>query len=381
MGDSAVVRFLRELRRRRVFRVAGLYVVAVWLLMQAANFLFPAWGIPAAAITYLLWAGLLGFPVALVFGWVFHISAQGIRRTQPVTSQDELLRSLPLRRADYAILTAFLVVVAAIVHDTSGRVMKTATATGSGEWRPSAAEIEPHSVAVLPFADLSPERDQEYFTDGISEEILNRLLAFRELKVIARTSSFAFKDSGYDIARISGLLGVKYLLQGSMRRDGQQLRMSAQLVDNTGVQVWSSSFDRQLGGIFQLQDEIAEAVARSIAPQIAPPEAEQRLPDLAACDAYLAGRAIVAGRESGWSLRALVHFDWRIGALVAPASARRRRHAVHRLDHTDGESPLGGLFAPDRPAEDGVRRRLLRPLSSHRPFGLHALGRIDGRTV
>jgi hypothetical protein len=120
MADAAVIRLLKELRRRRVFRVAGLYVVAVWLLMQAANILFPAWGIPDAAITYLLWAGLLGFPVALVFGWVFDISAQGIRRTQPVGSEDELLRSLPLRRTDYVILSAFLVVVGAIVTTPPG---------------------------------------------------------------------------------------------------------------------------------------------------------------------------------------------------------------------------------------------------------------------
>jgi TolB-like protein/Tfp pilus assembly protein PilF len=309
MGNAAVVHFLKELRRRRVFRVAGLYVVGVWLLMQAANMLFPAWGIPDAALRFLLWAGLLGFPVALVFGWVFDISSEGIRRTQPVGSDEELLRSLPLRQADYVILTAFIVVVAAIVYDTTGRVMQTATVTGVGEWWTSAAEIEPHSVAVLPFSDLSPERDQEYFTDGISEEILNRLAAFRELKVIARTSSFAFKDSGYDIGRISGLLAVNYLLQGSVRRDGQQLRISAQLVDRAGVQVWSSSFDRELGAIFSLQDEIAEAVATSILPQIVPPEAAQRLPDLEAYDAYLAGRELVARRASGWMARAPVHFD------------------------------------------------------------------------
>jgi TolB-like protein/Tfp pilus assembly protein PilF len=309
VSDAAVMRLLKELRRRRVFRVAGLYVVGVWLLMQAANMLFPAWGIPDAAMRFLLWAGLLGFPVALVFGWVFDISTEGIRRTQPVGSEEELLRSMPLRRSDYVILTAFVVVVGAIVYDTTGRVMQTATVTGVEEWRPSAAEIEPHSVAVLPFSDLSPERDQEYFTDGISEEILNRLAAFRELKVIARTSSFAFKDSGFDIGRISGLLAVNYLLQGSVRRDGQQLRISAQLVDRAGVQVWSETFDRELQAIFSLQDEIAEAVATSIVPQIVPPEAAQRLPDLDAYNAYLVGREIVARRASGWMARALVNFD------------------------------------------------------------------------
>src|SRR5690606_31922162 len=96
MGDSAVVRFLKELRRRRVFRVAGLYVVGVWLLMQAADVLFSGWGIPEAAIRYLFWAGLLGFPLALVFGWIFEITPDGIRRAQALDSQAELAASLPL---------------------------------------------------------------------------------------------------------------------------------------------------------------------------------------------------------------------------------------------------------------------------------------------
>jgi hypothetical protein len=119
-----------------------------------SNMLFPAWGIPDAAMRFLLWVGLLGFPVALVFGWMFDISTEGIRRTQPVGSQEELLRSLPLRRPDYAILAALLVVVGAIIYDTTGRVLETTTTASPGEpdeWRPSAAEVEPHSLAVLPF--------------------------------------------------------------------------------------------------------------------------------------------------------------------------------------------------------------------------------------
>jgi TolB-like protein/Tfp pilus assembly protein PilF len=296
-GEATVTRFLKELRRRRVFRVAGLYVVAIWLVMQAADVLFPGWGIPDAAIRYLLWAGLLGFPVALVFGWVFDVSAQGIRRTQPALSDAELLHALPLRRTDFLILGAFLLVVGAIIYDTAGRVMETAT---DEAWRPTLAEVEPNSVAVLPFVSMSPDPEQAYFADGMSEEILNRLSAFRELKVIARTSSFAFKDSGYDIARISGLLAVQFLLQGSVRRDGERLRIAAQLVDRSGVQVWSSTYDRALGGIFDLQDEIAEAVAVSIAPQIVPLAAEHRQPDLEAYQEYLIGRDLMARRVPGY---------------------------------------------------------------------------------
>jgi TolB-like protein/Tfp pilus assembly protein PilF len=331
----AMVRLLKELRRRRVFRVAGLYVVGVWLLMQAADILFPGWGIPDAAIRNLFWAGVVGFPVALAFGWVFDISTEGIRRTQAVGSEEELLRSLPLRRADYVILTAFLVVVGAILYETTGRVLETAVLD---EWRPSQAEIEPHSVAVLPFASLSADPEHEYFAAGISEEILDRLARFRELKVIARTSSFAFKDSGYDIARISGLLAVNYLLQGSVRRDGQQLRISAQLVDRSGVQVWSSSFDRALVGIFQLQDEIAEAVATSIVPQIISPPTSPRLPDLEAYQEYLAGREILASRRRPSAGQAMLRLDRAIeldpefAEPYAERAVARILHSFHSLD-------------------------------------------------
>jgi TolB-like protein len=145
----------------------------------------------------------------------------------------------------------------------------------------------------------------DYLSDGISEEILNRLSAFTELKVIARTSSFALRESGYDIARMSALLGVQYLLQGSVRRDGGQLRISAQLVESNGVQVWSNSFDRPLGGIFALQDEIAEAVALSIVPQISPSSHPERLPDLEAYQHYLMGREKLAHRTAMfWNLAA-----------------------------------------------------------------------------
>jgi TolB-like protein/Tfp pilus assembly protein PilF len=297
MAGATRTSFLKELRRRRVFRVAGLYVVGVWLVMQVADIVFPAWGIPDAAIRVLLWAALVGFPVALVFGWIFQVTPEGIRRTRPEWSDAELEQALPLGPRDYLVLSAFVLVVGWIGYDAFSRVART---TAVPEQAPTAAEVLPNSVAVLPFASLSSDPEHEYFADGISEEILNRLSAFGELTVIARTSSFAFKDSGYDIARISGLLGAQYLLQGSVRRDGQQLRIAAQLVDQSGVQVWSNSFDRQLKSIFALQDEIAEAVATNIVPRIAPPAAEQRRPDVDAYHEYLIGRELMTRRMSAW---------------------------------------------------------------------------------
>ncbi|HUF82234.1 MAG TPA: tetratricopeptide repeat protein [Burkholderiales bacterium] len=277
--------------------MAGLYVVGVWLVMQVADIVFPAWGIPDAAIRVLLWAALLGFPVALAFGWVFQITPEGIQRTRPEWSDAEIQAARPLGRFDYLLLAAFMAVIAWIGYDATARVLRTAPDDGP---RPAAAEVIENSVAVLPFASLSSDPEHEYFADGISEEILGRLSAFGELTVIARTSSFAFKDSGYDIPSISGLLGAQYLLQGSVRRDGQQLRIAAQLVDRNGVQVWSNSFDRELGGIFALQDEIAESVAKSIVPRIAPPAASQRRPDVDAYHEYLIGRELMTRRITAW---------------------------------------------------------------------------------
>ena len=297
MTGATRTSFLRELRRRRVFRVAGLYVVGVWLVMQVADIVFPAWGIPDAAIRVLLWAALLGFPVALVFGWIFQITPEGIRRTLPEWSTADLEQALPLGLRDYLILSAFVLVVGWIGYDAFSRVTRTASVPQAA---PTAAEVLPNSVAVLPFDSLSADPEHEYFATGVSEEILNRLSRFKELQVIARTSSFAFKDSGYGIARISGLLGAQYLLQGSVRRDGPQLRIAAQLVDRTGVQVWSDSFDREYGRIFALQDEIAEAVATNIVPRIARPAAEQRRPDVDAYHEYLIGRELMTRRMSAW---------------------------------------------------------------------------------
>lgn len=159
---------------------------------------------------------------------------------------------------------------------------------------------EPHnSIAVLPFVNMSNDPGGEYFCDGISEEILNRLAGFPELRVIARTSSFALKDSGLDVPKLSGLLGVRYLLQGSVRRDGGRVRIAAQLVDESGVQVWSNAYDRDLRGIFAIQQEIAEAVATNVVPKIVArsPVESEKLPNVEAYQHYLAGRQIFDNRQ------------------------------------------------------------------------------------
>jgi TolB-like protein len=297
--DSMLIRFFRELRRRRVFRTAALYVVGAWLVMQAADVFFPGWGLPDAAINILLVAAILGFPLALVFGWFFDVTMHGIVRTPSAEEGSEPRSSL--QRTDYLVLGGLVLFAGFIVYDAAQEIIETPrVALPDGEELTELVTLDkpPNSIAVLPFVNISNDPDNEAFCDGISEEILNKLGAFADLQVIGRTSSFAFKGSGYRIPKISGLLGVRYLLQGSVRKHGNQLRISAQLVDDSGTQRWSDTFDRTLENIFAIQTEIADVVATTVVPRIAHHSAASYEPDIAAYQHFLVGRELVRRRES-----------------------------------------------------------------------------------
>ena len=291
--------FVTELRRRRVFRTAGLYVVGAWLVMQAADVFFPGWGLPDAAINALLVAAILGFPLALVFGWFFDITAHGIVRT-PNPAATSGSDRLPLQRTDYAVLAALALMGAVIVYDAAHEIMETPrlVETGVDEADYIAPEDRPeNSIAVLPFTNISEDPANEFFCDGISEEILNRLSGIDGLFVMARTSSFSFKGSEFGIRKISGLLGVRYLLQGSVRKHGTQLRISAQLVDESGAQRWSETFDRSMDNVFQIQSEIAELVSTTILPKITEHLSRSFEPDTEAYGHFLAGRELLRLRD------------------------------------------------------------------------------------
>ncbi|MGD8512013.1 MAG: tetratricopeptide repeat protein [Gammaproteobacteria bacterium] len=290
--------FITELRRRRVFRTAGIYVVGAWLLLQVADVLFPGWDLPDAAINVLFFAAVIGFPVALVFGWFYDVTTHGIVRT-PSADEEGGDAPLPLQRRDYLILASLGIVAAVIAFDATREIVETPrvdeSAAGPAE-RPDLAAKLPNSIAVLPFANISNDPDNEVFCDGVSEEILNKLGAFSDLNVIGRTSSFAFKGSDYRIPKISALLGAEYLLQGSVRKQGDRLRISAQLVDSTGAQRWSNTFDRNLEDIFAIQVEIADVVASTVVPQITAPQPSYQ-PKLDAYQHFLVGRELLRKRK------------------------------------------------------------------------------------
>lgn len=300
------MKLLHDLRRRRVFRLAGLYIVGAWAVIEVTSVFFPAWGIPETALRYLFVAAALLFPVAIVFAWIFDITSDGIVRTRPA-GPDEAV-DLSLNKTDYAVLVALAAIGVLVLVGSLERVVEEAAE------HPVAGAVSErldNSIAVLPFTNLDANPDTGYFSDGVTEEILHRLSATRALHVLARTSSFAFRNSEDGPAAISAMLGVRYLLHGSIRRDQDYVRVTARLIDENGLQVWSRSFDRKLESIFVIQSEIASAVAGEIVKEIVTTGGTSAIygtESVAAYDRYLVGKAFTHSRASNWQERAEAAF-------------------------------------------------------------------------
>lgn len=256
---------LGELRRRNVFRVAGVYAVVGWVLTQIATTLEEAMQLPSWFDGVTVAALLVGFPIALVFAWAFELTPDGVVRTEAVP-EGQSITDTTGRRLDYAIITGLLLLVAMSVlrmDDPAPVAVETPAVVDAAPEQPAEPEINAASIAVLPFADLSPARDQEYFSDGIAEEILNVLVRTEGLEVTSRTSAFQFKGATLGIPEIAKALRVRHVLEGSVRKSGETIRVTAQLIDaDNDKHLWSDTFDRPLTAenIFAIQDEIAEAI-------------------------------------------------------------------------------------------------------------------------
>jgi len=379
--------FLRELRRRKVFRMAGFYVVGAWLIMQAADVFFPGWGLPDAAINILLAAAVLGFPLALVFGWFYDVTSHGIVRTS-ATDDEDAAGPTPLQRTDYLVLAALAAMAVVILYRAGTEIAEAPRVDTAGKQilevgEAVSVEKLPNSIAVLPFTNISSDPENEVFCDGISEEILNKLGAFPDLHVIARTSSFLFKDSDFGVPRISGLLGVSYLLQGSVRKAGDRLRISAQLVDDNGTQQWTETYDRELQDVFAVQAEIADIVASVVAPWISHQTSQGYEPDVDAYQRFLSGRALVYRRQTDEATEELAaairldpdfaeaHGEMAIALLIGNPGDARLRQARQAIETALQLSPglpralaARGLLLeqqrePDWPGAESVLREAL----------------------
>ena len=243
-----------ELKRRNVFRVAAAYAVVAWLLIQVASTTFPQLHLPDWAPSLVTVLLLIGFPIALLLAWAFDLTPEGIRMTrgEAAVAQPETARG---RKLDYLLIAGLVLVVAVTLWT------RLAPRTGETASEPATVAVSP-SIAVLPFVDMSPEGDQGWFGDGIAEQVLDELTRLEGLRVAGRTSSFAYKDSKESLQAIGAALNVATLLEGSVRRDGDQIRITAQLIKvEDGFHLWSQSWDQQLQDIFMIQDQIAKAVA------------------------------------------------------------------------------------------------------------------------
>jgi TolB-like protein/tetratricopeptide (TPR) repeat protein len=286
MPDPYPAGWLSHLRERGVVRVAASYAVIAWLVLQIADVTLEPLGAPTWAMTALIVAAALGFPVALALAWFLEVGADGVHVDHaPAGAARPQARGLR-HYADAIVIGVLLVAVAVLLVRQSDL----------GKPKPP----ENPAIAVLPFENLSGDPEQEYFSDGLAEEMLDRLGRVPGLKVIARSSSFGFKGKDVDAKTIAERLGVTTLLEGSVRRDGKRLKLSARLIDGaTGQQLWSGSFDRELTDLFAVQAELAGAVVSAIVPAAKGSPVESPVSpttDLDAYDLYLAARTQLAIR-------------------------------------------------------------------------------------
>jgi adenylate cyclase len=262
-------RFLNELKRRNVGRVAVLYLVVCWLILEPVHVIFHMLEAPAWANRIVIILMAIGFPAVLLFAWVYEITPEGLKPTVEVPHGQSIRRQTG-QRLNRAIIVVMAVALAYFVVDKfwlSKHVPAPEhhAATPSAGTLPAVVAASDKSIAVLPFVDMSEKKDQEYFADGMAEEVIDLLARAPELRVPARTSSFYFKGKSTKVSDIARELGVAHILEGSIRREGNRIRVTAQLVraDN-GYHLWSQTYDRDLHDVFKVQDDIANAVVQAL---------------------------------------------------------------------------------------------------------------------
>src|SRR6266436_3369991 len=307
--------FFGELRRRNVYKVAVAYAVVGWLLIQVATQVFPFLEIPNWAIRLIILAIAIGFPVALIIAWAFELTPEGIRRTEDADAAGQRSRG--------GIWMALVVIAAALSlglfflgRYTAGNVQSQNPASrGFGAPGSEAvAAVSEKSVAVLPMLNESGDPKDEYFSDGLSEELIAALAQIKDLKVIGRSSSFRFKERKEETKTIGEKLGVTTLLEGAVRKQGERVRIVAELINAAdGIELWTRTFDRELKDIFAVQQEIAAAVASSLKTTLLGSEqgssANPATKNTEAHNAYLQGHYYFQRRNLEDYRKAVSHYD------------------------------------------------------------------------
>jgi TolB-like protein/tetratricopeptide (TPR) repeat protein len=328
---------LAELKRRRVFRVLIGYGLFSFAVLQVIEPVLHAYHLPDWTLTAVVTALAFGFPVATVLSWIFDLTVEGVVRTPATPGGDP--RGGPLPLAIGAGLLAALLGLGLFVWWQAG------TRRPPAEPGPPVA-----SIAVLPFTDFSPGHDQDYFSDGIAEEILNALAQVEGLRVTGRTSSFSFKGKAQDLRAIGASLGVATVLEGSVRKAGSRIRISAQLVKTAdGFHLWSQTFDRELADVFAVQEEIAGAVVAALRVKLLPgtwSTARGATSVKEAHDHFLLGRDLLRSYEEERARRALSEFERAVA--LDPGYALAWAGIANALRYLEGFSSNGLSSQPQR---------------------------------
>ena len=300
-------KFFDELKRRNVVRVGIAYIVVGWIVFQIGEVMFPTFGTPDWVFKTIILVIAVGFPFALIFAWAFELTPEGVKKTRDVNVAASVTAATG-RKLDFMIIAALVVALGYFVWerqtpsdspahrpDSVAESVATVEAIESGE---SFEEDAPkRSIAVIPFVNMSSDKEQEWFADGLTEEILNALARTPDLLVAARTSSFTFKGSNQDIPTIAKALGVEHILEGSVRRSGDRLRVTAQLVRaSDGFHLWSENYDRKLADLIDIQEnvaiEIANALETAMDPEALALMVSSGTNSVPAFEAYLQGLAV-----------------------------------------------------------------------------------------
>nr|MBA2430520.1 adenylyl cyclase [Chthoniobacterales bacterium] len=246
-------KFLAELKRRNVYRVAIAYAVVSWLLIQIATQTFPFFDIPNWAVRFVVLLLGLGFPIAVIIAWAFELTPEGIKRTEEVPREQSIPRTTR-RKLDFAILGVLVLAVAVLLFD---------------RFRPKPQRDDGRttekSIAVLPFENLSRDPENAYFATGVQDEILTRLAKVGDLKVISRTSTQQYQSRPGNLREIAQQLGVAHIVEGSVQRAGDSVRVNVQLINaDTDAHLWAETYDRKLAEIFEVQSDIALQIANAL---------------------------------------------------------------------------------------------------------------------
>ncbi len=302
---------LGEMKRRNVFRVGMVYFIVAWVLIQLAGITVRSFDAPTWLLTVIILLIVAGLPVALYLAWTYELTPNGFRRISDVAPGESIAQDTA-KKLDFVIIGLLGAVVAVVVLDQfmpAAPELPPAVIEQAAEPEPEPVILE-NSIAVLPFVNLSAEANQDYFSDGMSEELLNVLSKVGGLNVASRTSSFAYKGSTGSIEKIARSLHVANILEGSVRKAGSRLRVTAQLIDaDTDVHLWSDTYDRDMTDVFQIQDEIANAIVSALTTELGvglqAVSVESATSSLDAYDLYLKARELFIARENlpiSWQL-------------------------------------------------------------------------------